>query len=81
MSIKTVKIKAYQYEDLCRDSQIEVMYWLDECPMEFENEKGSIYYEYFSELTDLEISDHCDANDYLFDQYGKAIHHLIITEK
>ncbi len=76
MSIKTIKIKAYQYDDLCRDSQIEVMYWLDQCPMEYDDEWGNIHTEYFSDQSEEMISDHCDVNGYLFDQYGKPIHHL-----
>lgn len=76
MTIKTIKIKAYQYDDLCRDSQIEVMFWLDECPMEYEDENENIQFEYFSDQPDELISEHCEVNEYLFNQYGKPIHHL-----
>ena len=42
MTIKTIKIKAYQYDDLCEDSQTRVKYWLDEFPMEYEDENGNL---------------------------------------
>ena len=81
MTTQTIKIKAYQYEDLSDDSQWEVTHWVDEEPWEDENEDGSVEFSFFSDLNESEKAEHCNANEYLFDKEGKPIHHLIISEE
>ena len=76
--MKTVSIQAYDFQDLSEKAKNNVLYWLDEFPLEYENEDGSFAYEYFSDITDENyIIEHCEMNNYLFDINGKPIHHLI----
>jgi hypothetical protein len=49
---------------------------LDEVPIEVENDKGEFEFRYFSDMTDIEIDEHCQANGYLFTESGRPIHHL-----
>ena len=79
--MKLVKINAYDYQDLTDKAKNNVLYWLDEFPLEYELEDGSMAYEYFSDLTDENyIIDHCEMNSYVFDINGRPIHHLIESE-
>ena len=83
MTTQTIKIKAYQYEDLSEDSQWEVTHWVDEAPWvdDDDDEYGSVEFSFFSDLNESEKAEHCNANEYLFDKEGKPIHHLIISEE
>ena len=72
-----VTIKAYKYEDLDHESQFEVLAWLDECPIYCENEEGNIYWQYFTDMETQDVIEHCEANQYLFNKFGKPIHNLI----
>ena len=74
--MKTITIEAYDYNDLLESSKASVRVWLDEVPIEVENDKGEFEFRYFSDMTDIEIDEHCEANDYLFTVYGRPIHHL-----
>ena len=42
--MKTIKINAYDYQDLNDDSKINVKIWLDELPFDYEDEdeKGNV---------------------------------------
>ena len=73
-----VTIEAYKYEDLDQKSQFEVLAWLDEWPIEYEDENGETHLEYFADMTKEDVSELCEVNEYLFNKFGKPIHHLII---
>ena len=74
--MRYLKVKAYQYHELKPNAKSEVIYWLDQDPLEFENDQGETLLEMFSDMTDEEIKEHCEMNGYLFDDKGKPIHHL-----
>lgn len=76
--MKTVQIQAYTFDELDARGKVKALYWLDECPFEYEDEHGSVYYEYPSEWQYEDISEHCNMNEYIFNKYGEPIHHLII---
>jgi len=78
--MKIVKIKAYKFEELKDSAKYEVLTWLDKYPIDYEDEDGNTKCEYFSDIyhQDQEyIAEHCQSNEYLFDEYGNVIHHLI----
>jgi hypothetical protein len=78
--MKIVKIKAYKFEELKDKAIIEALTWLDNFPLDYEDEDGSTKWEYFSDIYYQEpeyIAEHCEANEYLFNEYGNVIHHLI----
>jgi hypothetical protein len=72
-----VTIKAYKYEDLDHQSQWDALVWLDECPLDYEDENGETKWEYFTEMETQDVIEHCEANEYLFNKFGEPIHHLI----
>lgn len=72
-----VTIKAYKYEDLDHQSQWDALVWLDECPLDYEDENGETKWEYFTEMETQDVIEHCEANEYLFNRFGEPIHHLI----
>lgn len=73
-----VTIKAYKYEELDYQSQFDVLTWLDIDPIDYQDEEGNIYCQYFTDMETQDVIDHCDANKYLFNKYGEPIHHLIV---
>jgi len=72
-----VTIEAYKYEDLDHQSQWDALVWLDECPLDYEDENGETKWEYFTEMETQDVIEHCEANEYLFNKFGEPIHHLI----
>jgi len=83
--MKTIKINAYDYQDLSDDSKISVKIWLDELPFDYEDEdeKGNVIkkLDYPSDWEETDIKEHCQANEYLFDKYGKCVHQLQIKKR
>jgi len=79
-----VMIEGFQFIELDDRAKSKVLVWLDEVPIEYEEEDGEgnivTMYTYFSELDEVDIQDHCFMNGYLFDKNGKTIHNLILTE-
>lgn len=83
-----VMIEGFQYCELDSKAKHKVLVWLDEVPIEYEeeivNDKGEVEYVpeymYFSDLEEDDIQDHCYMNGYLFDKHGKPIHNLILTQ-
>ena len=79
--MKQITINAYQYNDLEDQYKTNVKLWLDEIPFDYEDEdkQGNIILkqDYPSEWDDIDIQDHCESNEYLFNKYGKPIHKLI----
>jgi hypothetical protein len=74
--MKVLKIRAYDYEELNQEGKTAVKHWLDEFPIEVENDKGEFEFRYFTDMTDEDLQDHCESNGYLFTVYGRPIHHL-----
>ena len=74
--MQVLKIKAYHYNDLNEEGKTAVKHWLDEAPIEVENDAGEFEFRYFADMEDEDIQEHCEANDYLFTVYGRRIHHL-----
>ena len=82
--MKQIKVNAYEFNELNQKAKNEVIYWLDQDPIDYETEddEGDIIkeYQYFSDMEDIDIIEHCEANEYLFNKYGECIHHLEIKE-
>ena len=82
--MKQIKVNAYEYSELKQDAKNEVIHWLDEIPLDYEteDEQGNtiIEYEYFSDMEDIDIIEHCEINEYLFDKFGNCVHHLEIKQ-
>jgi len=74
--MQILKIRAYDYSELNPEGKTAVKHWLDESPIEVENDAGEFEFRYFSDMEDEDIQEHCEANDYLFTVYGRRIHHL-----
>ena len=72
-----VTIKAYKYKELDKHHQFKVAVWLDEWPIDYEDENGEIHWECFTDMTNEDVAEHCEANEYLFNKFGEPIHHLI----
>lgn len=79
-----VKIKAYVFKELMEEATRNALFWLDELPLDYEDNDGNIKQQYFREIYDVDIDyiiEHCESNGYLFDRYGNPIHHLICNDK
>ena len=74
--MQVLKIRGYDYSELNQEGKTAVKHWLDEAPIEVENDAGEFEFRYFSDMTDIEIDEHCQANGYLFTESGRPIHHL-----
>ncbi len=79
-----VLIEGFEYKELSDKGKMRVLRWLDEVPMEYEAEdkdgKIVIQYEYFSDLDEVDVQDHCLINEYLFNRDGRPIHQYVLTE-
>lgn len=75
------KIKTYQYKELDALAKIDVKIWLDEFPLEYEKEDGTFGYDYFSDLEDDLVQEHCEMNGYVFTKKGKPVHNLLVKNK
>lgn len=79
--MRELKIQAYKFEELNDKATLIALLWLNECPLDYEDELGDITYEYFDEIYEDDpnyVIEHCYANEYLFNKYGEPIHHLIV---
>ena len=79
-----VKIQAYKYQELDSKGKENVIYKMNEIPFnsEFENVNGEVIteYDYFGDWDLSEQIEFCDINEYLFDKFGKCVHHLEVKE-
>ena len=73
-------IEVYDFLDLEQKAKNKVIDWLDQAPLDYENDEGGISYEYFSDMDEMQIIEHCMMNEYKFDKRGNPIHHLLLTE-
>lgn len=76
--MKIVNIEAFSYLELTPKAKNRVIDWLDDPPMEFKDDDGKVWYQYFIDMTDQEVSEHCEMNGYLFDKFGRIISALIV---
>ena len=74
--MKTIFIEAYKYKELSQKAKDKVLYWLDETPLDYENEKGELIIQFYIDMDEEYIDEHCECNGYLFSKYGEPIHHL-----
>ena len=73
-------VEVYDYRDLEQKAKYRVIDWLDQDPIQYEDDEGIKSYSYFSDMDEEEIIEHCDINEYKFDVRGNPIHHLLLTE-
>ena len=76
--MKIINIEAFQYAELTPKAKNRVIDWLDDPPLEFEDEEGKIWYKYAIDQTDEEVSNHCNDEGYLFDKLGRIVNALIV---
>ena len=67
----------FEYSELSDKAKLSVKYWLDENPLDYEDDNGKTMWEYPSEWEENDISEFCEMNEYIFDKHGKVLHHLI----
>jgi hypothetical protein len=75
-----VFIEAFEYKELSWTAKRRVRDWLNNDPIEYEDDEGVMQYDHISEWGDSDIQDHCHMNEYLFNKYGEDIHNLVLTE-
>lgn len=63
-------INIYSFDELSQEAKENVVYWLDFNPLEYETESGEMKYQYFIDLDESEIKEHCDINNYEFLEDG-----------
>lgn len=73
-------VEVYDYTDLEQKAKYKVINWLDKVPLEYENDEGGISYEYFSDMSEEDVAEHCMMNEYKFDRLGTPIHHLLLLD-
>ena len=74
--MKTITVQAYQYHELNQKAKDNVCSWLDEYPFDYEDEDGNLITQYFIDMEEEDIQEHCESNEYLFSDKGEPIHHL-----
>ena len=74
--MKEIIVQAYQYSELDDDAKHNVKCWLDENPLDYENEEGELIIKYFIDMDEKDIIEHCNANNYSFSIWGEPIYHL-----
>jgi|DEB0MinimDraft_10_1074344.scaffolds.fasta_scaffold120908_2 hypothetical protein len=83
--MEIIKIKAYQYNELNEDAKIEVKCWLNEKPIDYEDEdeNGRLIAkcDYIGDMRDIEIQEYCEDMGYLFSESGSRVDHLETKEE
>ena len=83
--MEIIKIKAYQYNELNEEAKFMVKRWLDETPIDYEDEdengKITLKWEFLGDMRDIEIQEYCEDNGYLFSESGSRVHHLETKER
>lgn len=70
MRTETKTINIYSFSELSTEAKENVVYWLDFCPIKYETENGEFEHQYFIDMQENEIKEHCDINGYEFTEYG-----------
>lgn len=71
------QIQGYNFKQLSEKAKQRVIRWLDECPLDYQDENGVLHYQYFSDGSESDIEEHCEINGYIFNIFGEPIHHVI----
>jgi len=79
--MKIFKIETYKLDELEEQALNQALAWLDEFPIETENNDGTMYLDYLSDdwfngYKD-DVMEFCEINDYLFAYDGTPIHRFI----
>jgi hypothetical protein len=74
---KMYSITGFNYLELSEKAKMNVDYWLDEVPLEYDDDEGQVKIEFISDWDDTDIDEHCQINGYIFDKRGNPIHNLI----
>jgi hypothetical protein len=69
--MRTVNIEIYLFQELSPNAKIGVLCWLDNDPLEYETENGEIKYQSFFDMSETDVIDHCEINNYEFWAEGK----------
>lgn len=77
-NIRICRIPAYEFRQLSDRSKHNVVLWLDLEPLDYEKEDGSIGYDYFHDMDEEFVQEHCEMNGYYFSENGTPIHNLLI---
>lgn len=80
--MREIIVQAYQYSELDDNAKHNVKDWLDEGLLDHElfNEDGKFIGQYFIDMDEKDIIEHCNSNEYLFSIWGEPIHHLEKSE-
>jgi hypothetical protein len=70
MRTETKTINIYSFDELSVEAKENVVYWLDFNPIEYETESGEMECQYFIDMEESEIKEHCDMNGYEFLECG-----------
>jgi hypothetical protein len=71
------QIEGYIFNQLSNKAKQRVIRWIDEYPMEYQNDNGETIYRYFADGSENDVNEHCEINGYIFNVYGEPIHHII----
>ena len=79
--MKIFKIETYKLDELEEQALNQALAWLDEFPIETENNDGTMYWDYLSDdwfngYKD-DVMEFCEINDFLFAYDGTPIHRFI----
>tara|TARA_B100000900_G_scaffold396242_1_gene395349 strand:+ start:654 stop:914 length:261 start_codon:yes stop_codon:yes gene_type:complete len=79
--MKIFKIETYKLDELEEQALNQALAWLDEFPIETENNDGTMYLDYLSDdwfngYKD-DVMEFCEINDFLFAYDGTPIHRFI----
>lgn len=70
MRQETKTINIYSFDELSKEAKENVVYWLDFHPIEYETDSGEMEYQYFIDMEESDIKEHCDMNGYEFLECG-----------
>lgn len=62
-------IGIYKYNELSEDAKENVVYWLNQYPIQYETDEGWEC-QYYDELDDEDVAEHCEINGYEFLEDG-----------
>ena len=74
---KMYTVTGFDYIELTDQAQVNARQWLDQEPIEYDNDDGIVCAVFVGEWKDLDIQEHCRDNQYIFDRAGKPIHNII----
>lgn len=70
MRTETKTIGIYTFDELTEEAKQNVIYWLDFDPIECETDSGEMEYQYFIDMDEYDIEEHCEMNGYEFLEDG-----------